>query len=178
LQGSLENKHLKINKMNISIWISITALAVSIGAFIHTVLTNQSKVRISLSAKRNSLRIDVHEASMKLLGLIDKMIKGPQSDQYVRILKKMVETTKGLVSIYKVLDENLTVPWRMQTMIAIEYDYLSTKLHEFTRVFDIAQISFDAGDLDNLESIIEGMYNRILGGTKESENHLSKPAGE
>jgi hypothetical protein len=151
--------------MNISIWISITALVVSISAFIYTVSTNQSKTRISLSAKRNALRVDVHEASIKLLSLIDSLIKNPQSEQHIRILKKMVDTAKGLVSIYKDFEEDLPVPWIMQTMVVTKYDYISAKLLEFTRVFDKAQKSFEAGDLNELESVTEGMYNRIWGGT-------------
>lgn len=161
--------------MNYSIWISIIALLVSIGAFSYSVLTNQYKVRISLSAKRNSLRVDVHEASMKLLSLIDKIIKEPRFDQQVHILEKMVDTEKGLVSIYLDLEENLAVSWRMQTMVATKYDYISAKLQEFTRVFDRAQTTFEAGDLNELESMTEGMYNRILGGTKEAAQQIPKP---
>ena len=61
--------------MIISIGISIIAFVVSIGGFIYTVFTNQSKFSISIFAKLNSLRVDVHEASIELLNLINNIIK-------------------------------------------------------------------------------------------------------
>ncbi len=158
--------------MNISIWISIIALIISIGAFIHTIISRQSKIKISLSAKRNSLRVDAHEASINLLGLIKQMIKDPQSDQHVRILENMVDTAEGFTWIYKELDKKVKVNWLMQTSIATEYDYISTKIQEFTKMFNRAKTSLESGDLDELESLTEGMHNRILSGTIESDNKI------
>lgn len=159
--------------MNPSFWISLVALTVSIGALLHSISTNRSQVKISLTAKRSRIRLDVHEASLRLIGLIRKIMREPQTDQLIHILDTLTETADGLVSVYRELGNKQSAPWVIQTLVATNYEDIAAQIQEFMRVLSEAETSFEAGDIDDLESVAEGMQKRIWGGTQGSAQQIS-----
>lgn len=157
------------DELDISIWISIIALIVSVAALVFSFISNQSKIKISLAAQRNSIRVDVHEQLFRLVNLINEVIELPKTDQHVNILNKMVETSQGLHSVYDTLNESLYEPLDKRTEIAIRYCEIASDLQEFKRVLGEAQSSLERGKMDELETAVNGMYNRVFSTGKKSD---------
>ena len=152
--------------MNIDQWIPLVALAISLVALAHSILTGQAQARISLAERRNRIRLDVHDKALRLLSLIRGLMVEAQSQQQAQIIETLVQTSEGLVSVYRDLNSDQSTPWGIQTRAATFYDRMATDMQEFSRVLDKAEAAFSSRDFDKLEAIAQGLHQRIWGGNQ------------
>lgn len=150
--------------MTFSIWISLGALVFSITALTFTIKNGIAKARISVLEMRNSFRANVHDSTMEILLLIEKIRNQAITEQKIRIVEKLVETAEGMTLIYKKLKKDIEVPWCFSSSILIQdYGHLSSEMKEFNLILAGARAEFNNGNFDKLEKIVVGLHIRILG---------------
>lgn len=150
--------------MNLSVWISLGALVVSITALTYSIRNSIAKTKTSILEMRNSFRVNVHESSMEVLLLIEKIKNQATSDQEIRIVKKLIETVEGMTLMYERLKKEIEVPWYFSSNALIsKYDFFSSELKEFNLILSRAKTEFNSGNIDKLERIVVGLHVRMLG---------------
>ena len=158
--------------MNISVWISVGALVVSITALVYSIRNGITKTKISILEMRNSLRVNVHESSMEVLVLIEKIKYQANSEQEHQIVEKLIETAEGMTSMYEILKKIIEVPWYISSSNLIkDYDRISSELKEFNLILSVAKAEFISGNIDKLERTVAGLHVRILGSIGVDQNN-------
>ncbi len=154
----------KIKIMNTSDWISLGALAVSLIALFFSKRNEVNQSKISFLEKRNSIRVNIHESTMEILLLIEKIKNQAKTEQEIRIIKKLIETAQGMTSAYEKLKENVEIPWytSLSTFIS-EYNHIFTEMKEFNLILTKAKSDFDNKNIEELEMTVDGLHVRTLG---------------
>lgn len=154
--------------MTISDWFSLSALALSLFALVHSILNGQAQAKIMVAERRNKLRLDVHEQALRLSSFIREALQTKHESQSSHVLNKLTRAADGLVSIYQTLDKKEDIPWGRRTYAAMEYESIASKMHEFAKVLDQAIEALAKEDWSELESIADGLVARVWGGESKS----------
>lgn len=157
--------------MNLSVWISLSALVVSITSLIYSIRNGFVKENISLLEKRNLLRLNVHETTMEILFLIESIRNQTSSEQEIRIVEDLVETAKGMTSMYKHLKLKIEIPFPYSPSNFIkEYDHFLSDMKEFNLILSLAKTELEKGNMDDLERTVGGLLVRMLGSKNNNVN--------
>lgn len=149
--------------MDTSDWISLSALAVSVTALIYSIRNGATKANISILEMRNSFRVNVHESTIEVLLLIEKIKNQATSDRDVRIIEKLIETAEGMASMYETLKKNIEVPWYVSSSTFIAgYNRFASDLKEFNLLLSEAKAEFNKRNIDKLEKIVAGLRVRMV----------------
>jgi len=158
--------------MNLSVWISLSALVVSILSLIYSIRNGLVKEHNSLLEKRNLLRVNVHETTMEVLILIESIRNQASSEQELQIVADLVETARGMTSLYKDLKLKIEIPFPHSPSNFIkEYDHFLSDMKEFNLILSLAKTELEKGNMDDLERTVGGLRVRMLGSNNNNENY-------
>lgn len=150
--------------MDISVWISLASLSISITALIYSIRNGRTKTKLSFLEMRNSFRVNLHASTMEVFLLIEKIKNQAHSEQEVRIINKLIETADGMISIYEKLKKTVDVLGYISPNKLIEkYDGFSAELKEFNLILSLAKADYSSGNIDKLEATVLGLHVRMLG---------------
>lgn len=157
--------------MSLPVAISLLSLVLSVISLAYNVSAAKAKDAIMISSIRNSMRLDAHEVTIKIISLVEKIMNQSHGlaeilavEQRMRIIQKLQDASLGLANIYIMLKREIKFSSINSGKEAIiEYDKLASEIKEFERIANLASSHFESGDMNKLEIDANGLCARING---------------
>jgi len=150
-----------------TLWMSGAALIVSVFALFLSLSRASAADRIALEQKRSALRLESHSVAIRVADLASEICSVDPTPQLLAIAKNLTDTGLGLIDCRRRIARMNPPPFIGALMITNEFESMCTDMKEMVNVLDKAETFWTNGQLNELQSAVEGLHRRIWAGEEE-----------
>ena len=156
-----------------ALWISGLALIISFLALILNLSRASATTQRTMEEKRSALRLESHSVAIRVADLASEICKMNPTPQSLEIGNKLTDVGLGLIDFRRRIARINPPPFIGAPILTNEFESMCTEMKEMGEILDKAEIFWRNCQLNDVQSAVEGLYQRIWAGTKKptQSNH-------
>ena len=150
-----------------ALWISGVALIISIFALLFYLSRARATTQIAMEEKRSALRLESHSIAIRVSNLASEICKLDPAPQLLAIGKNLTDIGLGLIDCRRKIARINPPPFIGAPIFINEFESMCTDMKEMRNILDEAETFWQDGQLDKVQSTVEGLHQRIWAGKKK-----------